>query len=214
MTELHPSPESQDILLVDSDGQRAAKFLQLLTFVKLKGKVIKPSSLLEYDHDQLDQYQAIFTVADDEVRQFMLENNKAHQCQYPLVLLAEKEQLDQQQIVVHLPYITASCFAPDYFSLRQVLDQLKNHNKRERRLSNRTCQQLIGRSPAITFINHMVGQVADTTASVLILGESGTGKEVIARNIHAQSNRSDKPFIPINCGAIPSELLGKRIVWS
>jgi len=57
----------------------------------------------------------------------------------------------------------------------------------------------------------MIDQVSDTNASVLILGDSGTGKEVIARNIHAQSSRSKKPFIPINCGAIPADLLESEL---
>ena len=57
----------------------------------------------------------------------------------------------------------------------------------------------------------MIDQVAPTEATVLILGESGTGKEVVARNIHYYSNRRKKPFVPINCGAIPSELLESEL---
>jgi len=83
--------------------------------------------------------------------------------------------------------------------------------KRERRMHNRECQPLIGSSNAIERINLMIDQVSDTNASVLILGDSGTGKEVIARNIHAQSSRSKKPFIPINCGAIPADLLESEL---
>jgi len=57
----------------------------------------------------------------------------------------------------------------------------------------------------------MIEQVAPTEATVLVLGESGTGKEVVARNIHYHSKRRSKPFIPINCGAIPSELLESEL---
>jgi sigma-54 specific flagellar transcriptional regulator A len=78
-------------------------------------------------------------------------------------------------------------------------------------MQNRECQPLIGNSNAIERINLMIDQVSDTNASVLILGDSGTGKEVIARNIHAQSSRSNKPFVPINCGAIPAELLESEL---
>jgi sigma-54 specific flagellar transcriptional regulator A len=60
-------------------------------------------------------------------------------------------------------------------------------------------------------VRRLIEQVADTDATVLILGESGTGKEVVARNIHYQSSRRYKPFVPLNCGAIPSELLESEL---
>lgn len=72
-------------------------------------------------------------------------------------------------------------------------------------------RSLVGNSPAVQRIRYMMGQVANTEVSVLITGESGTGKEVVARNLHKNSARSGKPFIPINCGAIPRELLESEL---
>ena len=72
-------------------------------------------------------------------------------------------------------------------------------------------RSLVGRSPQIERIRHMMGQVASKEVTVLITGESGTGKEVVARNLHLNSARADKPFIPINCGAIPRELLESEL---
>jgi transcriptional regulator with PAS, ATPase and Fis domain len=66
---------------------------------------------------------------------------------------------------------------------------------------------LIGEHPLIQKITQLVKKVATTDATILIMGESGTGKELVARAIHAYSARSDRPFIPVNCGAIPAELL-------
>jgi transcriptional regulator with PAS, ATPase and Fis domain len=66
---------------------------------------------------------------------------------------------------------------------------------------------LIGEHSLIQKITQLVRKVAATDATILIMGESGTGKELVARAIHAVSPRADRPFIPVNCGAIPAELL-------
>jgi len=72
-------------------------------------------------------------------------------------------------------------------------------------------RSLVGKSDAIQQVRQIMAQVAHTEVSVLITGESGTGKEVVARNLHLNSARSDNPFIPVNCGAIPRELLESEL---
>jgi transcriptional regulator with PAS, ATPase and Fis domain len=66
---------------------------------------------------------------------------------------------------------------------------------------------LIGEHPLVQKIVQLTRKVAATDATILIMGESGTGKELVARAIHGLSPRADRPFIPVNCGAIPAELL-------
>jgi sigma-54 specific flagellar transcriptional regulator A len=75
----------------------------------------------------------------------------------------------------------------------------------------RLFRSLVGNSEGIQEVRSLIEQVAPTDANVLILGESGTGKEVIARNIHYMSKRQKGPFIPVNCGAIPGELLESEL---
>lgn len=70
---------------------------------------------------------------------------------------------------------------------------------------------LDGHSHAIQNVCKLVEHVAATTANVLILGESGTGKELVARAVHSFSNRSKNPFVPVNCAAIPAELLESEL---
>ena len=72
-------------------------------------------------------------------------------------------------------------------------------------------RSLVGNSASVQRIRQFMSQVADTEVTVLITGESGTGKEVVARNLHANSNRTSKPFVPINCGAIPPDLLESEL---
>lgn len=65
----------------------------------------------------------------------------------------------------------------------------------------------MGISPAMRALTAEIHKVASTQASVLIVGESGSGKELVARAIHENSKRADKPFVPVNCGAIPASLI-------
>jgi two-component system response regulator PilR (NtrC family) len=70
-----------------------------------------------------------------------------------------------------------------------------------------TAGQLIGESPSIVYVREMIGKLARSQAPVYISGESGSGKELAARLIHSQSARHAAPFIPVNCGAIPENLM-------
>ncbi len=71
--------------------------------------------------------------------------------------------------------------------------------------------RIVGNSPRMMYIYGMIRQVAKTRTNVLITGESGTGKELIARAIHEQSDRSEKPFVAINCGGIPETLMESEL---
>jgi two-component system response regulator AtoC len=112
--------------------------------------------------------------------------------------------------------------AYDYLQKPLVLEVVRHLMARltERRQLNRVVQvlrsrldgemperELVGVSPAMTEIRAIVAKVAATDSPVLIEGESGTGKEVVAATIHRRSARSTGPFIPVNCGAIPGDLL-------
>ncbi len=71
--------------------------------------------------------------------------------------------------------------------------------------------ELIGRSPAMQQLFDMTSLVADSSATVLIQGESGTGKELVAKTIHALSNRKDRPFVVVDCGSLPETLLESEL---
>jgi DNA-binding NtrC family response regulator len=72
-------------------------------------------------------------------------------------------------------------------------------------------EHIVGRSPAITSLIAEIRQIAHSRSNVLLLGETGTGKELFARSIHYSSVRKDNPFIPINCSAIPENLLESEL---
>lgn len=115
--------------------------------------------------------------------------------------------------------------AADYVSKPFELDELKltirkvlkidQLNKKVEYLQNQLYEnfdkKIIGNSREMNQIFEMIEKVADTSATVLVTGESGTGKELIASALHHKSSRKDKPYIKLNCGAIPETLLESEL---
>jgi two-component system, NtrC family, response regulator AtoC len=95
--------------------------------------------------------------------------------------------------------------------VRRSLDHCRlvreNARFREELKSKEAWSPLVGSSTAMLEVYKLVARVAESRSTVLLQGESGTGKELIARAIHANGSRRDKPFIPVNCGALPDTLL-------
>ena len=101
-----------------------------------------------------------------------------------------------------------------YSELTQLLHYCQafiNPNHKLNKANKYLIASLVGKGLRIQEIRYLVEQVAESNANVLILGESGTGKEVVARAIHEVSSRNKGPFVPVNCGAIPSELLESEL---
>jgi len=70
---------------------------------------------------------------------------------------------------------------------------------------------MVGQSPCLGEVFRVLAKVAPTDSTVLVTGESGTGKELLVRALHANSHRAGRPFVPVNCGAIPRELLESEL---
>jgi len=117
-------------------------------------------------------------------------------------------------------YLTKPCKLADLERLlarvaekRELTNKYRALKQRLERIEGKS--QLIGDSPAMKGVRALIAKVAPTDSTVLILGETGTGKELVARAVHDQSLRVEMPFVAINCGALPenlieSELFGHR----
>ncbi len=147
-----------------------------------------------------------------------------------LTFLREVKRQDESiEVVIMTGYPTVSTAvealkegASDYLPKPLIMDELRHLMTRlmERRFLRRevnalrsrlgeqlAVNELVGSSPAMQRIKDVIGKVAVTDSPVLIEGESGTGKELVAAAIHHLSARAKGPFIPVNCSAIPAELL-------
>jgi two-component system response regulator PilR (NtrC family) len=72
-------------------------------------------------------------------------------------------------------------------------------------------KKILGKSPAVLELLKLINRVAQTKTNILVIGESGTGKELVARQIHEQGPLKGKPFVPVNCGAIPENLIESEL---
>jgi sigma-54 specific flagellar transcriptional regulator A len=136
----------------------------------------------------------------------------------PVIVFAEQEidTIDdpdmQRKVIAHIE------FPPSYNKLLDTLhraqvyrEQFDTHSGRSMQRDLQLFRSLVGTSRQVQKVREMMAQVADKEVTVLITGESGTGKEVVARNLHYNSHRRHKPFVPVNCGAIPRELLESEL---
>ncbi len=100
--------------------------------------------------------------------------------------------------------------------IRKTVNRAFESRRRMRSEKNRPIkqvlsQQIIGKSPTMQQVFKLIGQVANRSVTVLITGESGSGKEIVAKTIHHNSNRCDCPFIRVNCGALPENLMESEL---
>ncbi|MGO1233603.1 MAG: sigma-54 dependent transcriptional regulator [Marinobacter sp.] len=102
-------------------------------------------------------------------------------------------------------------FVDSFYRAQLYREQFSRNRERGQQRGVQLFRSLVGTSRRVQQVRQLMQQVADKDVSVLITGESGTGKEVVARNLHYHSSRREKPFVPVNCGAIPAELLESEL---
>ena len=133
----------------------------------------------------------------------------------PILLIKEANVPQQVPLDLTGGFLATVDFPIKYTQLNHVLNQAQIFKESKEGASLKRplemFRSLVGNSRAIREVRQQMEQVAQSDANVLILGESGTGKEVVARNLHYQSARRDNNFVPVNCGAIPSDLLESEL---
>ncbi len=127
-------------------------------------------------------------------------------------LEVDTEKPLRQRVIAHLDLpLRYGSLIDALHRAQRYAEALELSEKSQKKRPVHLFRSLVGTSRQIQSVRSMMSQVADQDVTVMILGESGTGKEVVARNLHYHSPRRDKPFVPVNCGAIPAELLESEL---
>jgi sigma-54 specific flagellar transcriptional regulator A len=197
-----------NILIISSDIERANNLSTILTFLGEPCSNILFTSAIETLKTKKDVKSVLIDAATHELASDISEKFPQH----PFVLVGNYETFEPRTNIVGAisepityPDLTQMLHRCQEYKRSQPNTKTSVHNK------TRLFRSLIGKSKQIQGVRYLIEQVAPTEANVLILGESGTGKEVSARNVHFLSKRTDSIFIPINCGAIPGELLESEL---
>lgn len=197
------------ILIIDDDPIRSQQMNTVLAFV---GEHFVHSTQVQAS-EVLSENKNILTVIltgiiDNEFEQLIKNNPRI-----PFIL---HDVVDTSPLEVNANVIGILSTPLNYAQLTELIHHCHQyHNKLPRKGKRYSTsvlfRSLVGTSKAMNKVRFLIEQVAKNPASVLILGESGTGKEVVARNIHNLSDRAKGTFVPVNCGAIPAELLESEL---
>ncbi|MGO2489529.1 MAG: sigma-54 dependent transcriptional regulator [Pseudomonas taetrolens] len=209
------------ILLIDDDSARRHDLAVILNFLG-EENLASPSHDWEQAVSALSSSREVLCVLVGDVSiaggvSGLLKTLAAWDEFLPIMLLGEISSVDlpedqRRRVLSTLEMPPSYSKLLDSLHRAQVYREMYDHARvRGRHREPNLFRSLVGTSRAIQHVRQMMQQVADTEASVLILGESGTGKEVVARNLHYHSKRRDAPFVPVNCGAIPAELLESEL---
>ncbi len=136
----------------------------------------------------------------------------------PVILMSEHPEYELLDDSLRHRVIARLSMPPTYNKLLDTLHRAQMYREqfdltrgRGQRREVNLFRSLVGTSRGVQQVREMMTQVADKEVTVMIQGESGTGKEVVARNLHYNSHRRHKPFVPVNCGAIPAELIESEL---
>jgi len=203
----------QKVLVIDKDESRCSEISTVLNFLDYKVKVLTLNKLSKAVTDEETPLVLLAEGAkfsDDEIHQFFAENKT----QQPFLYIhnkGKKPKIAKTLVNYLVPLEWPTTYQDFVNSIRklQSADNLLTEEASQRAV--KLFRSLVGNSQEIKRVRQMIQQVCISDATVLILGESGTGKEVIARNIHYHSSRRKKAFVPINCGAIPAELIESEL---
>lgn len=203
---------ANNVLVVEIDNGRREIISTLIEFINCQPVIVHdPDLWFEDAGDLSDIVMAVVgDCGDKHQTKQLLRELVNHEARVPVFTV----ELPEAEVVDFPGTIGSLHFPLKYPQLSNALQQATIYRGQQtagREQSMSDFRRLVGNSRLMKAVQRMIDQVSDSEANVLILGESGTGKEVVARNLHHYSSRKEKPFVPVNCGAIPAELLESEL---
>lgn len=200
-----------NVLVIDIDPERCVLISTLIEFIGCQAIIVQtPDTWFE----EAGPLSAILMVVvgdcgDSHKTKQVLRDLVNHELPLPVFTL----ELPEVQGLNFPGVLGAIRFPVKYPQLSNALQQSAVYRGQQENQKHHEAEirPLVGNSRKMKRVAKMIDQVSGSEASVLILGESGTGKEVVARNLHHLSPRRLKPLVPVNCGAIPAELLESEL---
>jgi len=210
------------VLLIDDNAQRRHDMKVILDFLGEQALVAGSADWRKATAEGAEDSSGIAAVligaCEHQPLEKLLESLLSWDKGLPILLLDNNADADALPEPLRRAVLGRLNVPPTYNQLLDSLhraqtyrDQFNQNRNRGERREVQLFRSLVGTSRHIQTVRELIMQVADKDVSVMIQGESGTGKEVVARNLHYHSRRRDKPFVPVNCGAIPAELLESEL---
>jgi len=209
------------LLVVDDDDQRRRDIKVILDFLGEVSVVITSDNWQTRAIDELGGSDDLVAVVLGDAQLSLARMVQAvadWDEGIPVILMSEHPEYELLDDQLRHRVIARLSMPPTYNKLLDTLHRAQmyreqfdlNRGRGQRREVN-LFRSLVGTSRGVQQVREMMAQVADKEVTVMIQGESGTGKEVVARNLHYNSHRRHKPFVPVNCGAIPTELIESEL---